>query len=666
MDKKDIKKRIDKLIAQIDKMRYQYHVLDEPEMDDAIYDSLTRELKNLEEKYPDLKSDASPLQRVGGKPLDKFVKVSHKMRQWSLQDAFTFEEIQEWEDRIIKILDKEGIKEKLDYSCEIKIDGLKIVLTYKNGIFVEGATRGDGKIGENVTAQLKTIQSIPLKLNKEIDITVIGEAWLNKDYLKDINKLREASGKQPFANSRNAAAGSIRQLDPKITAERRLDSYIYDIDNIAGDFPVNQIKELEFLKELGFRTNEEYKHCLSLKEVEKIYKIWDKKRDKQVYGIDGLVIKVNSKKMQDLLGFTGKAPRWAIAYKFSPEKVTTQVLDIKVQVGRVGTLTPVAILKPVAVSGSIVSRATLHNQDEIDRMDIRIGDTVVIQKAGDIIPDVVKVLTDLRNGKEKKFKIPSKCSICNSDIIKPEGEVNHYCSNKKCFAIEKEQISHFVSRPAFNIEGLGPKIIEQLIIEGLIQDAADLFTLEEGDLKPLERFADKSASNLIASIAGAKTINLSNFILSLGIRHVGSETAITLADHFGSLDKIQEADIEELVNIQDIGDIVAQSIFDWFRDDSKKKFLKKLFKSGIKVKKQKASGGGIFDDKTFVLTGSLQSMPREEAKARIRSLGGKISSSVSSRTDYLIAGEDPGSKYIKAEKLNVEILEEKDFLKMIK
>ncbi|MFW0862594.1 MAG: NAD-dependent DNA ligase LigA [Candidatus Komeilibacteria bacterium] len=666
MDKIEAKNRMKKLIEQIDKMRYQYHVLDQPEMDDAIYDSLTRELKDLEEKYPDLKSATSPLQRVGGRPLDKFVKVTHKERQWSLQDAFTFAEIEEWEERIKKILEKEGVKEKLDYSCEIKIDGLKVILTYVKGVFVQGATRGDGKIGENVTAQLKTIQSIPLKLNKEIDITVVGEAWLNKEYLEEINKKREADNKQLFANSRNAAAGSIRQLDPKVTAERRLDSYIYDIDSMKGEFPENQIKELKFLSDLGFKVNNNYKHCKNLKEILDIYNIWDKKRDKQLYGIDGLVIKVNSKKLQDILGFTGKAPRWAIAYKFSPEKVTTQVLDIKVQVGRVGTLTPVAILKPVAVAGSIVSRATLHNQDEIDRMDIRIGDTVVIQKAGDIIPDVVKVLTDLRTGKEKKFSIPNKCSICGSDIIKPEGEVNHYCSNKKCFAIEKEQITHFVSRPAFNIEGLGPKIIEQLINEGLIQDAGDLFSLEEGDLEPLERFAEKSAANLITSINNSKIVNLSNFIYALGIRHVGAETAIALANHFGSLENLEKADLNQLIDIQDVGEKVAESINNWFADNSKQKFLEKLFKYGVKVNKQKVVGGGKLSGKNFVLTGSLNSMPREEAKARLRSLGAKISSSVSKNTDYLVAGEDPGSKYIKANNLGIKIVEEAEFLKMLK
>ena len=666
MNKNEMKNRIDKLIKQIDKMRYQYHVLDQPEMDDAIYDSLTRELKDLEDKYPEFKSPTSPLLRVGGKPLDKFVKVGHKSKQWSLQDAFSFAEIEEWEERVKKILENDNIKDKLDYSCELKIDGLKIILTYKKGIFVQGATRGDGRIGENVTAQLKTIQSIPLKLNKAVNITVVGEAWLNNKFLIDINKQREQDGVPPFANSRNAAAGSIRQLDPKITAERKLDSYIYDIDNYAGDFPKTQIEELKFLGELGFKVNPKYKYCGSLKDIQGIYKEWDEKRNKQLYGIDGLVIKVNSKRLQDALGFTGKAPRWAIAYKFSPEKVTTQVLDIKVQVGRIGTLTPVAILKPVIVSGSTVSRATLHNQDEINRLGIRIGDTVVIQKAGDIIPDVVKVLVDLRTGKEKSFLMPKKCPICNSEIIKPIGEVNHYCSNKKCFAIEKEQITHFVSRPAFNIEGLGPKIIEQLINEGLIQDAADLFSLEEGDLEPLERFAEKSAVNLITSISGAKEIELSNFIYALGIRHVGAETAIALAEHFKSLDKLMGASIEELVNIEDVGEKVAESLCSWFRDKNKQLFIKKLFSNGIKVNKAVKKTNNILNGQSFVLTGSMEKYSREEAKGIIRELGGKVSATVSNKTDYLVAGEEPGSKLAKADKLGVKIIDEAEFLKMLK
>ena len=666
MNKLDAKKRIDKLITQIDKMRYQYHVLDEPATDDAVYDSLTRELKDLEQKYPDLKSPASPLQRVGGKPLEKFVKVKHQMRQWSLQDAFSFGEVEEWEARLKKILEKEGIKEKLDYSCEIKIDGLKIILTYKKGIFVQGATRGDGQIGENVTKQLKTIQSIPLRLRKNIDITVVGEAWLNKTFLVDINKGRVKDNKTPFANSRNAAAGSIRQLDPKITAQRKLDSYVYDIDVVRGDFPSNQIKELKFLSDLGFKVNNNYEYCTLLKDVQVIYKNWDKKRNKQNYGIDGLVIKVNSKHLQDVLGFTGKAPRWAIAYKFSPAKVTTTVLDIKVQVGRVGTLTPVAVLKPVSVAGSIVSRATLHNQDEINRLDIRIGDTVVIQKAGDIIPDVVKVLTDLRSGKEKKFTTPKTCPICGSEIIKPAGEVNHYCSNKKCFAIRREQISHFVSRPAFNIEGLGPNIIEQLINEGLIQDAADLFSLEEGDLEPLERFAAKSASNLVASIRQTKPIDLSNFIYALGIRHVGAATAIALASYFGTLNKLQVASIETLINIEDVGDKVAESIHVWFNSANKQAFLKRLFSSGVSVRQQSSRAGGPLAKQSFVLTGSLEGLPREVAKEKIRSLGGKVSSSISGKTDYLVAGESPGSKLERAKKLGVKVINKADFLKLLK
>lgn len=666
MNKSAAKKRIDRLIKQIDDLRYQYHVLDQPEIDDDVYDSLTRELRQLETKYPQYKSSISPTQRIGGEPLDKFNKVKHAKRQWSLQDAFDWQEMQDWEDRIKRVLDKQGIKAKLDYSCEVKIDGLKIILTYKKGIFIQAATRGDGQVGENVTAQLKTIQSIPLKLNKAIDVIVVGEAWLNKKRLAIINKQRVKNGLSVFANSRNAAAGSIRQLDPKVTAMRRLDSYIYGIDVINEELSKTQINDLKLLTNLGFKVNQDYKHCKNLSEVKNIYKKWDKKRNKQDYGIDGLVIKVNSQRIQDILGYTGKAPRWAIAYKFAPEKVTTQVLDIKVQVGRVGTLTPVAILKPVPVAGSTVSRATLHNQDEINRLDVRIGDTVVIQKAGDIIPDVMKVLPDLRTGKAKKFKMPKHCLICGSKVVQPDGEVNHYCSNKNCFAIIKEEIVHFVSKPAFNIEGLGPKIIEQLINEGLINDASDLFSLEGGDLKPLARFADKSASNLITSIKQSKQIDLPNFIYGLGIRHVGAVTSIALANHFNNLENLQKADLDRLIIVEDVGDKVAESTCSWFSSKDNQSFLNRLFKLGVVINKYKAPTSGKLAGQIFVLTGSLLSLSRQQATEKIRHLGGKVSSSVSKTVNFVVVGKAPGSKYDKAKKLGVSIINEQQFLKMIK
>jgi len=540
MNKKEVQKRIEKLRKEIDRYRYLYHVLDSPQVSDEIFDSLMRELRQLEEQYPELKAVDSPSQRIGGEPLDKFEKTRHKHKQWSLNDAFSFEEIKAWEEKIIRMLEKEGIKEKLEYCCEVKIDGLKVVLTYEKGFFVRAATRGDGVIGENVTEQVRTIQSIPLRLNKDIDVIVMGEAWMRKKDLQRINKEREKKGEQLFANSRNAAAGSIRQLDPKITASRRLDSYIYDMDEIEGEFPATQTEELERLEKLGFKVNKNYKLCYSLEQIEALFRTWEPKRNKQEYGIDGLVVKVNSRKLQNILGYTGKSPRWAIAYKFIPEKVTTVVEDIKTQIGRTGALTPVAHLKPVRVAGSVVSRATLHNEDEIERLDIRIGDTVVIHKAGDVIPEVVEVLKNLRTGKEKKFHMPGHCPICGGPVKreklktgKKEGEsAAHYCLNKKCFAVEKEKIIHFVSKKGFNIEGMGERIVEQLMNEGLVSDFSDIFELEKGDLEPLERFAEKSAGNLIEAVEKSKKITLPKFLFALGIRHVGEETAELLAKEF--------------------------------------------------------------------------------------------------------------------------------------
>lgn len=546
MNKQEAKKRIEKLRKEIDRFRYEYHVLDKPEVSDDIYDSLMRELRGLEEEHPEFKSPDSPSQRIGSKPLEKFTKVRHQHRQWSLDDAFSFEEIKAWEEKVLKMLAKQGVKEKPDYCCEIKIDGLKIILTYKNGLFARGATRGDGVVGEDVTEQIKTIQSVPLKLTKSVDLTVVGEGWMRKNDLEIINEKRRRAGEPEFANSRNVAAGSIRQLDPKITASRKLDSYIYDIDEIEGEFPETQTKELEFLEELGFKVNKNYKLCRNLQQVEDLFKSWGPKRNHQAYGIDGIVIKINQKNLQDALGYTGKSPRWAIAYKFIPEKVTTVVEDIKVQVGRTGALTPVAHLKPVVVAGSKVSRATLHNEDEVNRLDIRIGDTVVIHKAGDVIPEVVEVLKNLRTGKEKIFHMPVRCPICGSPVKREEIKIGkrgeesaaHYCLNKKCFAVEREKIIHFASKKGFDIEGLGDKIVEQLMNEGLVSGPADIFELTKGDLEPMERFAEKSADNLVRAIEKSKQIGLAKFFFALGIRHVGEETANLLAQEMAKKYKV--------------------------------------------------------------------------------------------------------------------------------
>jgi DNA ligase (NAD+) len=687
-NKAEAKQRIEKLRQEIDKFRYEYHVLDRPDITDEVYDSLMRELRQLEEKYPEFQSPFSPSQRVGGESLEKFEKVRHAHRQWSLDDAFSFGEVKKWEEKILRLLEKKSVREKIEYCAEIKIDGLKIILTYKKGILVQAATRGDGAIGENVTEQVKTIQSVPLKLNESIDITVVGEAWMKKSDLEKTNKAREKEVLPPFANSRNVAAGSIRQLDPKVTAKRKLDSYIYDIDEIDGKFPETQMEELALLKRLGFKVNENHKLCKNIEEVEKYFESWEEKRSKQEYGIDGLVIKINSKKLQDALGYTGKSPRWAVAYKFVPEKVTTIVENIKVQVGRTGALTPVAHLRPVLVAGSTVSRATLHNEDEIRRLDVRIGDTVVIHKAGDVIPEVVEVLKNLRTGKEKKFHMPTRCPICGGgvkrEMIKAgkagETSAAHYCQNKKCFAVEKENIIHFVSRKGFDIEGLGEKIVEQLMNEGLISNFADIFELKAGDLEPLERFAEKSADNLVKAIEKAKKIEFPKFLYALGIRHAGEETAVLVMRNLEmvigdkktrNLDDIirnfPKISIEDWLRIKGIGGKSAESLNQWFNNEENIRLLEKMRELGVEVEVTKINISKLkLQNQSFVLTGELESMTRDEAKEKIRALRGDISSSVSKNTSYVIVGKKPGSKYDKARELGVKIVDEEAFLKMLK
>ena len=535
---------------------------------------------------------------------------------------------------------------------------------------VQGATRGDGKVGEEVTQNLKTIESIPLKIknqNSKIKVPKIldvrAEVIMTKKVFAEINNQQEKKDLPKFANPRNVAAGSIRQLNSKITASRKLECYAFEIISNIGQETHHQVHEL--LKDFGFKISSHGLYCKNLSEVDSYLKKWEKGREKLDYQTDGVVIVINNINLQKKLGHIGKAERWMAAYKFPAEQAPTVEEDIKVQVGRVGTLTPVAILKPVRVAGSTVSRATLHNQDEINRLDVRLGDTVIIQKAGDIIPDIVKVLSKLRIGKEKKFTMPNMCPICNSPVVKREREVNHYCSNKKCFAQEKEKISHFVSKKAFNIEGLGPKIIESLINQGLITSVAGLFKLTEGDLKPLERFAERSAQNLVEAIQASKKIELAKFIYSLGIRHVGEETAISLSNYFGSLDKIKSASLEKLESIRDIGGVVAKSIYQFFQDEDSKKLLSEL-NNNIKILKVKNQNLNKLSGRTFVLTGSMESQTRDEAKDKIRKLGGQVSGSVSKKTDYLVAGSEPGSKFNKAEKLGVKIISEKEFLDILR
>ncbi|MFH1671529.1 MAG: NAD-dependent DNA ligase LigA [Candidatus Portnoybacteria bacterium] len=660
MDKAEAKKRIVKLRKVINHHRYLYHVLDKPEISDAASDSLKHELFQLEEKFPDLITPDSPTQRIGGKPLDKFVKVRHKKPMLSLQDAFSEEEIKDWQKRLQKLVPWE----KLDYFAELKIDGFAVSLTYDNGIFSKGATRGDGKTGEDVTQNLKTIESIPLRLNKEMgkkEIEIRGEVYMSSSIFEKINQERKRKGLSLYANPRNTAAGSIRQLNPKIAATRQLDFLAYDIVTDLGLETHHQ--EHQTARSLGFKSDRG-EYCPHLKEVFKFFKEIDQKREKLEYQIDGIVVRINNNKIFEKLGVVGKAPRGAIAFKFPAEETTTIIKDIIIQIGRTGALTPVARLKPVRVGGALISRATLHNEDEIKRLDVRIGDTVIIQRAGDVIPDVVKVLKEMRTGRENKFQMPKKCPICGGKVVRPKGEAVHRCVNKKCALIQRRQIAHFVSKNAFNIEGLGPQIINQLMDEGLINNVSDIFTLTEGDIIPLERFEQKSAANLITAINQSKKIILSRFINALGIRHIGEETAINLARYFGSLKKLEKAKQDQLYRVKDIGQVVAQSAFKWFNSIDNQNLVDKLIENGVKIEKQKTIKKKL-TGQTFVLTGHLDKFTRDQAKEKIRDLGGDISSLVSKETDFLIIGKEPGSKYDRAKRLGIRMLSEKEFLRLI-
>jgi len=666
MEKKQTRERIDKLKKLINHHRHLYHVQDKQEISDAALDSLKKELFDLEQQFPDLLTDDSPTQRVAGEPLKQFKKFKHPFKMLSFNDAFSKDDMEDWLTRISKLL-TEKERQELDFYCELKIDGLAIELIYKNGILETGSTRGDGIIGEDITQNLKTVEAIPLTIKEKRKIVVRGEVFITKKEFDRINKQKTKEGLPVYANPRNIAAGSVRQLDPKVTAHRKLDSFIYDLKT---DFKQKTHEEThKILHELGFKTNKHNKYCKSLEDVLHFREYWIKQREKLDYEIDGVVVIVNNNKIFEKLGVVGKAPRGAIAFKFPQAQATTKVMDIKVQVGRTGAITPVAILEPVQVTGITITRATLHNEDEIKRLDVKIGDTVVVGRAGDVIPEIVKVLPELRTGREKHFTMPDKCPACGTKLEKPEGEAILKCPNPKCFARQRRNFYHFVSKPAFNMDGLGPKIIDKLLEEGLVHDPGDLFELKEGDVASLERFAEKSAENLIKSIQSKKEIGLAKFIYSLGIRNVGEETAIDLAQKFESVQRIKSAKLEDFDSVSDVGPVVSKSIYEWFGDKNNLKYLEKLEKA-VKIvspASTKASAGRQkLKGKTFVLTGSMETMTRDDAKAKIRELGGDVSSSVSLNTDYVVVGSDPGSKAEHAKKLGVRILSETEFLKMIK
>lgn len=660
MNQVAVKKKVNKLVAELNRHSHLYYVLDKPEISDAEYDKLYRQLRSLEEQHPELVLPDSPTRRVGDKVSGDFAEIIHSKRRMSLDDAFGFKEIDEFEERLKKLT-----KTALNYVGELKIDGLQIVLTYAKGLLVTGATRGDGRVGEDVTHTVKTVRDIPLKLSQPIDVVVSGEIYIAKQDFAKINKSQEKAGKPIYANPRNLAAGTVRQLDPQVASGRTLRSFVYDVD---GDMAMTtQVEMLKKLKELGFSVNAENKFCKNLDEVKKFIEGWADQRESLPYITDGVVIKVNDLAQRVHLGTTAKAPRWAIAYKFPAEQKETKILDIEVQVGRQGTLTPVAIMKPVRLAGSTVSRATLHNEDEIKKKDVRIGDTVIVQKAGDIIPEVVSVVKSKRPKNAKPFVMPKKCPICGGPVERAEGESAYRCVNKNCYVVQLKKLEHFVSRDAFDIEGLGTKIVEQLYQEGLVRDPADFFTLKEGDVEPLERFAEKSAKNLIKSIQDSKTVTLDRFIYALGILHVGAQTARDLASAFGSLDEIQKAWKDDLWEVDGIGEVVAKSIYEWFKKPENQKLLEKLKVLGVRSVRPSARRAirQPLAGKTFVFTGTL-SRPRGEYETEVRQLGGRASSSVSKETDYVVAGENPGSKYNKAKKLGVKIISGEEFEKLIK
>ncbi len=675
MDKKEVKLRIAKLRKTIDYHRHLYHVLDRQEISPEILDSLKHELYKLEQQFPDLITPDSPTQRIAGLSLEKFKKIFHKTPMLSLEDVFDKEELYNWE----KYLARLEPQKTFEYFCELKIDGFAVALVYEKGNFVCGATRGDGKTGEDVTQNLKTIESIPLKLFpfggeisqalknqvedliKDSRIEIRGEVYMDNSIFEKVNRERRKNNEPAYANPRNLAAGSIRQLDPQFAAKRRLKFLAYGIATEHGQ--KKHSEEHQILSCLGFRTDKGT-ICRNLDEV---IRFWDKafqKRPKLPFQIDGVVVVINDNNLFDKLGVAGKSPRGARALKFPSQKTTTKIKDIKVQVGRTGAITPVAVLEPIRIGGAMVTKATLHNQDEIERLDARIGDTAIIERAGDVIPAVSGILKELRQGNEKKFIMPKLCPACKSELLRPKNEVVLRCPNQRCSQKLGKLLSHFASKKAFNINGLGEKIIDRLIEGNLIQDSADIFNLKEDDLLSLDGFAQKSAKNLIESIQKTKKISFARFIYALGIRHIGEETAVDLANFFGNLENLKKAGIEELSRIHDVGQAMAKSVYDWFRNQENLNLLEKLLKNKIEIfniPKPK----NILSKKRFVVTGTLETMTRQEAHQRVRFLGGEISHEINKGVDFLVVGQNPGSKLDKAKILGVKIISEKEFLSII-
>ncbi|MFP7406195.1 NAD-dependent DNA ligase LigA [Enterococcus lactis] len=649
-------KRAEELRTRLNQWSREYYVEDKPTVEDYVYDKEYAELVAIEEQYPDLITSDSPTQRVGGKVLEGFEKVTHDIPLYSLNDVFSKEELIAFDQRVQK-----AVGRVVDYCCELKIDGLSVSLRYEDGNFVRGATRGDGTVGENITENLKTVRSVPIKLKEPMNIEVRGECFMPKRSFVQLNQDREAEGKDIFANPRNAAAGSLRQLDSKITAKRNLDTFLYTVADFGPMEAKTQYDALEELEKIGFHTNREKRLCHSIDEVWAYIEEYHDKRVDLPYEIDGIVIKVNEFSLQDQLGFTVKAPRWATAYKFPPEEVETLIENIEWTVGRTGVVTPTAIMTPVRVAGTTVSRASLHNGDYIKLKDIRLKDTVLIYKAGDIIPEVSQVVLDKRPKDSEEYQLPTHCPVCGSELVHLDEEVALRCINPKCPAQMKEGLNHFVSRNAMNIDGLGPRVLEQMYDKKLVADVADLYKLTEEELLTLDKIKEKSANNILTAIDNSKDNSVERLIFGLGIRHVGAKAAKILAEHFGDLETLSRSDYESIIALDTIGDIIADSVVTYFSNEEVHELMNELKQAGVNFEYRGLRSTQLqevespFKEKTVVLTGKLTRLTREEAKETIENLGGKVTGSVSKKTDIVVAGEDAGSKLTKAQELGIEV-----------
>ncbi|OPJ56295.1 NAD-dependent DNA ligase LigA [Alkalithermobacter paradoxus] len=659
----DIKRRIDELVETINYHNHKYYVEDNPQISDSEYDDLMRELISLEEEYPEYKTENSPTQRVGGVALDKFDQVVHTIPMLSLSNSYSEGDLIDFDKRV-----KSVVGSDVEYVAELKIDGLSVALSYQNGILKTGATRGDGQVGEDVTANLKTIKSIPIKLKENVNLQVRGEVFISKDKFEKLNKYQEENNLQRFANPRNAAAGSLRQLDSKITAKRPLDIFIFNIQTIENKEFKTHSESLDYLKSLGFKISPDYRVCKDIKELMEYINYYQENRNKLEFEIDGIVIKVNNLSYREELGNTAKSPRWATAYKFPAEKKKTKVIDIIVQVGRTGNLTPTAILEPVSVAGSVISRATLHNEDYIKDKDIKIGDTVIIQKAGDVIPEVVEVVLEERSGDEIEFTMPDICPDCKSKVHREKGEAAVKCVNTLCPAQIRRGIIHFVSRNAMNIEGLGESIVTLLLNNNLIKDVADLYYIKKEDLVKLERMGEKSAQNLINSIEKSKQNDLSRLIFGLGINYIGEKGAKILSNNFKDIDTIINAKFEDIIKLDEFGEKMAQSVVDFFSNSTNLNIIDKLRNANVNLKslKEDTEDAKIFEGMKIVLTGTLEKFKRNDAKEIIERFGGKVSSSVSKNTSFVLAGSEAGSKLEKANELGIKVIDENKFEELIK